>query len=1078
MYRRNRRGGGPKWFRTGDRNRQESDYKNNGRGGPSYERHSNRSEDRPRGRGRGHPPGLRGKEIGLYYRDLHKRKRLEEKILVRQRIKLNPSCREKIMRLLHTAERKWGCPDKRPYLLNAVKIEEEESQNSEGIVHTAERKGESRDEKPNLSIAIKTEEDEEKEEKPQNAECGSVSKGLEHKYKHIRDSRFKQQFIRSVTGNMESNLEHSLSVRVPISKRRDSDLDKMLKQQLEQRQMAGGPLLSFRRTLPAYKMQKEILEIIAANQVVLLSGETGCGKTTQVAQFILDAEIAAERGSICRIVNTQPRRISAISVAQRVAEERDEPCGGQDSSCGYQIRLEKALPRHTGSILYCTTGILLQWMQSDPALPDISHIVLDEIHERDIISDFVMTILKDVLPRRPDLKLVLMSATLNAESFSRYFDNCPLINIPGFTYPVQELYLEDVLQITEFTMPICNDSERRYFRCIATARKRHKREEYENWIAPYIRKLETEGKYSTRVIHSLRNPDCEELNIELIRALVQYICMNKPEGAILVFLPGWDNISALNRSLEESGAFPPYKYRIIPLHSLMPTVMQKSVFERPPPGVRKIIISTSIAETSITIDDVVYVVDCGKTKMKNFDIEKNISTLQPEWVSLANAKQRRGRAGRVQPGVCYHLYTRAREMMLQAYPLPEMLRSRLEEVILQVKILQLGRAAEVLTRVMDPPDSRAVDLSLELLHTLGALDQDETLTPLGFHLARLPLDPQTGKMILMAAIFGCIDPIFSIAASLSFKDAFVIPLGKESQVDAVKRELAAGSCSDHIVLAEAVRRWEASGSGRSGFCHRYFLSWNTLTLLKNMKKQFAEHLYEMNFLATADPKDGRANIHSNNRSLIKAIVCAGLYPNVAIVRKVRKVRKTMKYSVTLDTPEDGRVKLHPKSVNEQCPEFPSPLLVYHQKLRSTAVYLHDTTMVSPLAVLFFGCGIVYEGEDSGDGVVVLPGDLRFACYRETADVIQILQKLALPLWPVLVNTRKRRSRSRRRNNRLRDSLDQLLAHKVSHPGPIDWSPRSDEAPLLRAIMDVLSYEDIELRTVAEEVDSCGEDDDF
>lgn len=980
------------------------------------------------------------------------------------------------MRLLHTAERKWGCVDKKPNLSAAIKTVGERSQNAEAVVRTAEMKWEYKDEKPNLSTVIKTEDDGEgsqnaevvahtletkegcPDEKPvaiktevgasQNTETGSAAERLEHKYQHIKDSRFKQQFMRSVTGNMESNLEHSLSVRVPINQRRDPDLDEILKRQLEQRQTTGGPLLSFRRTLPAYKMQKEILEVIAANQVVLLSGETGCGKTTQVAQFILDAEIAAGRGSVCRIVNTQPRRISAISVAQRVADERDEPCGGQDSSCGYQIRLEKALPRHTGSILFCTTGILLQWMQSDPALPDISHIVLDEIHERDIISDFVMTILKDVLPRRPDLKLVLMSATLNAESFSRYFNNCPLIHIPGFTYPVEEFYLEDVLQITGFTMPMFNDSGKGWYGM--KARKRRKKEEYENWIAPYIRELEAQRKYSMRVIQSLRDPDCEELNIDLICALIQYICKTKPEGAILVFLPGWDNISTLNRSMEECGAFPPYKYRIIPLHSLMPTVMQRSVFERPPAGVRKIIISTSIAETSITIDDVVYVVDCGKTKMKNFDIEKNISTLQPEWVSLANARQRRGRAGRVQPGVCYHLYTKAREMTLQSYPLPEMLRSRLEEVILQVKILQLGRAAEVLTRVMDPPDPRAVELSLKLLHTLGALDQDETLTPLGFHLARLPLDPQTGKMILMAAIFGCIDPIFSIAASLSFKDAFVIPLGKESQVDAVKRELAAGSCSDHIALAEAVRRWEASGSGRSGFCHRYFLSWNTLTLLKNMKKQFAQHLHEMNFLARDDPKDERANINSNNRSLIKAIVCAGLYPNVAIVRRVRKIRKTMKYSVSLYTPEDGSVKLHPKSVNEQCPEFPSPLLVYHQKLRSTAIFLHDTTMVSPLAVLFFGCGIVFEADEADDGVVVLPGDLQFACYKETADVIQ----------------------------RLRDSLDQLLAHKVSHPGPIDWGLRSDEAPLLRAIMDVLSYEDNELRTVAEEVDSCGEEDDF
>ncbi len=192
-------------------------------------------------------------------------------------------------------------------------------------------------------------------------------------------------------------------------------------------------------------------------------------------------------------------------------------------------------------------------------------------------------------------------------------------------------------------------------------------------------------------------------------------------------------------------------------------------------------IATNIAETSITIDDIVYVVDCGKIKMSNFDVEANIATLKPEWCSLANSRQRRGRAGRVQPGVCYHLYCKGREMTFADYMLPEMLRKRLEEVILQIKVLRLGKVEPFFAKVMDPPDPKAVRLSLELLRQINALDDtdgSEILTPLGFHLAQLPMDPQTGKMILLGAIFSCLDPVLSVAASLSFKDAFVIPLGK------------------------------------------------------------------------------------------------------------------------------------------------------------------------------------------------------------------------------------------------------------------------------------------------------------
>lgn len=224
------------------------------------------------------------------------------------------------------------------------------------------------------------------------------------------------------------------------------------------------------------------------------------------------------------------------------------------------------------------------------------------------------------------------------------------------------------------------------------------------------------------------------------------------QGAILVFLTGYVDISSLYNKMELSSKFPSSKYTVIPLHSQMPTVDQKQIFEKPPEGMRKIVLSTNIAETSITIDDVVFVIDCGKMKIKNFDVKMNSQTLQLEWVSSANASQRKGRAGRVQPGICYHLFSRARHKLLDDYQKPEILRTRLEAVILTAKVLQLGDVEEFFEKLMDPPDPGTVRLSLDLLRTLNALDSEENLTPLGYHLARLPLGPQMGKMILLGRI--------------------------------------------------------------------------------------------------------------------------------------------------------------------------------------------------------------------------------------------------------------------------------------------------------------------------------------
>ncbi|XP_076451266.1 ATP-dependent DNA/RNA helicase DHX36-like [Babylonia areolata] len=807
-------------------------------------------------------------------------------------------------------------------------------------------------------------------------------------------------------------------------------LDRRLLQQSEDRlaDRKFKTMLDFRKKLPSYGMRKDLVGLIESSQVVVVSGETGCGKTTQVPQFILDDYVERGKGSQCHIICTQPRRISAVSVAERVAAERCEKCGGDDSSVGYQIRLEVRQPRKQGSMLFCTTGIVLKFLEGDPLLRRTTHIILDEIHERDLQSDFLMIILKDLLPRRPDLKIILMSATLNAEMFSKYFHKCPMINIPGFTYPVQEFLLEDVLEMTKYQPnPDNRRKPRRSFKRVDREKEQEEEWNYQAWLR------NMEGSYSRSTIEALRNFDYSKIDLDLVVTLIQYIVTKKEDGAILVFVPGWEEISNLHKMLQASSFAS--GCRVIPLHSLMPTVNQREVFDRPPPGVRKIVIATNIAETSITIDDVVFVVDCGKIKVKDYDPSTNLTCLEPQWVSRANSRQRRGRAGRVQDGYCFHLYTGLKWLEMIDYLPPEMLRTRLEELCLQIKLLKLGRIEPFVSKAMQPPSMEALHKAIVTLQELNALDREENLLPLGVHLARMPVDPHTGKMILFGAMFCCLDPILTVAASLSFKDAFVIPLGKEKEADKARKELAEGSKSDHLVLINAMKGWERSlsrGSDRQ-YCWDNFLSANTLRMLKDMKKQLAELLYDLNFVSSKNPREHQSNIHSGDHSLVKAVLCAGLYPHVAKVAKAPRPGDPPYKMVSLHTKDGrGKVAVHPKSVNCRETTFESKWLVYYHMLKTTQVYVHDCTMVSPYPLLFFG-GNISILKDSGQNCIAVDEWIIFKASPSTAQLVKDL----------------------------RQQLDRLLEEKIVRPGVTNWNESEKEGALMRAIAELISTEEVD-----------------
>lgn len=841
------------------------------------------------------------------------------------------------------------------------------------------------------------------------------------------------QEIRATIGNQESCDQPSSSrFRVEFQKHNQTDFVELLRRNVARSEREEDArsnevlyeellqkadeddylsMLEFRQKLPAYQHKDEIVELIEKHQVTLIEGNTGCGKTTQVPQYILDDALVNLKGSRTRILCTQPRRIAAISIAERVASERCEDLG---VSVGYQIRLEKKEPRSSGSIKFCTTGVLLKFMEIDPSLRDYSHIIIDEIHERNVHVDVCLALIKQIVEHRKDLKVILMSATLNADSFSKYFSDCPMIHIEGFTFGVQELYLEDVLEETKFD----NFSDPKSFKY-----KKHKGSEegeFQLIVGNYANSLR--GRFSRKTIENLINPETEKVNVAFIENLIQHISYHKPPGAILVILPGFATISKLYEGLQKSPKFPSDKFVIYPLHSMLNSADQRNIFNRPPMGVRKIIVSTPLAETSITIDDVVYVVNAGKMRKPYFDFIKNAKVLEDQWITKANETQRKGRAGRVQEGICYHLYSRARSNSFEPFEKPEILSIRLEEVLLTIKVLCFKDVKRFLSTLIDVPEDQVVKTGMELLQRLGALAENEDLTPLGLHLARLAVSPPIGKMLLLSSIFSCVDPMTSVAAGLEFKTPFYSVMGKEKQCNEAKRRFS--NDSDQLAVVEAINEWKTQGSGQRSFCYNNFLSQATMVMLDRLKDQFTQSLYQSKFLVMQRCDDESNNKHSENVDLLRAVICGGLYPNIAF-RSVRFANRRTRE--TIKTVESS-VKLLPSSVLCENPSVgKSGYVVFHERQRFTASYFLTelTANVGAYGIIIFGDRVKTTLEDHQHFLTV--GDIvKFRCDEETA-------KLMIEL---------------------REGFNRLLEKKIEEPSPIDW--QSSDGKFLSAIVELIT----------------------
>ncbi|KAL7048969.1 hypothetical protein ACKWTF_003555 [Chironomus riparius] len=772
-------------------------------------------------------------------------------------------------------------------------------------------------------------------------------------------------------------------------------------------------ILQIRKNLSIHEYKDRIMQTIDKNRIILIQGSTGSGKTTQIPQYIM--ETASYRNEPCRILCTQPRRISAIASAERVCYERGVTLG---TSIGYQIRLDSQISANTNCI-FLTPGVFLRYLMGkmpERLFKNVTHILIDEAHERAKENDFLLTSIKEHFHANPNMKLIIMSATMDTAVFHNYFGKSEEISILTKQFNVEEYYLEDVLKMVNFTNPKVQELNEKYrsgqlIQASTSAFINESMNENadldadsfdddlkayidellnnmgthdnpENYFDEFLYLVMNEGvpvnyRHSqtnmtalmiaigrqwvemiekllkinadpklkvdvcgyemncidfaekicgaeSRILHVLKSiengPKSNSLSNDevynkallniyqdsvlktkqnnfvveetidhiLIVQLVQKIHIStEKNGAILIFLPGFDDILQLSRLINETIT---HDFTLFMLHSSMKTDDQKNVFKPTAQGRRKIILSTNIAESSITIDDVVYVIDVGREKQKSYDCISHSSSLRVQWISKASANQRRGRAGRLRDGIVYRIYSRDRFTSMLDVTIPELLRTSLTEVCLQSKLLveDNKKIEEFLQSCIAAPSIANVRQSIKYLQKMGALNKEENLTHLGSHLVGMPLEAKYGKMIIYAIIFKCVNPILSLTSILTMGDqVFVLPINPADRYkcEKWKRSVAYDSYSDHFLMIKIFNHFlhlKNTRQNEKRFCEEHFISSYHVEQVRGIRNQILNYLHSSGLL-----KDNShdMNKNSNNWPLIKSVVAAGLYPFIARVER-------------------------------------------------------------------------------------------------------------------------------------------------------------------------------------------------
>ncbi|CAH1762214.1 12048_t:CDS:10 [Entrophospora sp. SA101] len=625
-------------------------------------------------------------------------------------------------------------------------------------------------------------------------------------------------------------------------------------------------LLENRRKLPVHQQRQEFLDLIQSNQFIVFVGETGSGKTTQIPQFLCYDLLPHIKKK--QIACTQPRRVAAMSVAQRVADEMDFKLGEE---VGYNIRFEDCSGPKT-ILKYLTDGMLLREAMNDPNLERYSAIILDEAHERTLATDILMGLMKKIVKKRKDLKVVVMSATLDAEKFKGYFNNSRVLTVPGRTFPVEIYYTPQ--------------PERDYLEAA-------------------------------------------------IRTVIQ-IHVSEDPGDVLLFLTGEEEIESACQKIKNeidtlSKQVDLGPLKVLPLYSTLPPQQQQRIFEDPPQPLkkdgkagRKVIVSTNIAETSLTIDGIVYVVDPGFSKQKVYNPRIRVESLLVSPISKASAQQRAGRAGRTRPGKCFRLYTeKAFKKELQEQTYPEILRSNLGSVVLQLK--KLGIDDLVHFDFMDPPAPETLMRALELLNYLGALDDEGELTADGHLMAEFPLDPQLAKMLIESPKFKCSNEILSIAALLSVPNVFVRPNDLKKQAEESKSKFAHAE-GDHLTLLNVYHAYKTN-SDDPNWCRDNFLSSRSLKSADNVRQQLKRIMERCDSDLVSTPFENK-NYYSN----IRQALTAGFFMQVA------HLEKSGHY---LTVKDNQVVQLHPSSTLGHKPEW----VIYNEFVLTTKNYIRTVTEV-------------------------------------------------------------------------------------------------------------------------------------
>ncbi|XP_064594320.1 ATP-dependent RNA helicase DHX29-like [Liolophura sinensis] len=835
----------------------------------------------------------------------------------------------------------------------------------------------------------------------------------------VKEINKVQDFKEDTEESWESLADDDSDVNIKQTKvthgherRRHLDGEQM-KQTFQKRQKSPQyqRLAETRQTLPVSKQRDVVLQKIRCENILVIAGETGSGKSTQIPQFILQDFLEVGQGHKCNIICTQPRRISAISLANRVSEELGEAGPGSPNSfCGYQIRFESKKCQTT-RLTYCTTGVLLRQLQLDPLLSEVTHVIVDEVHERTMQADFLMIVLKTILTKRKDFKVVLMSATLDSAKFSSYFYHCPVINIPGKTFPVKVLHVEDVVEAVGYVIEedspyslrmdsILQEEEA----SVSVTEKGGGQQKVDLvWTKEDFFSIDKSGlnpdRYSLRTRNTLTRMNPDRINMDLIVDLLKFLSSDRSpyksvDGAVLVFLPGLADIQELYELLQADRHFSnTNKYKILALHSVLSSQDQSAAFSVLPPGVRKVVIATNIAETGITIPDVVFVVDAGKAKENRHHESSRLSALEEVFISKANAKQREGRAGRVREGYCFRLYSKRLFESFREFSIPELLRVPLEELCLHIMKCDLGDPQKFLSQALDPPQPMSVSKAMTLLQEVGAcMIGDHTLTPLGHHLAALPVHVRIGKMMIFGALLGCLEPVAVIAAAMTGKSPFVVPLNKRDEADLAKRAFAV-SCSDHLTLYNAYLRWRKSAEGgrqaELDFCNKSFLKRNSLLEIENVKKDLIKLVRSIGFDSPDKMKLGNS-LPRELVAMVKAVLTAGLYPNIAMVKyeaPVDAAANPEQRACVMETPH-GAAQAHPSSINRFLKA--NGLVVYHEKVKHTRVYIRDSSLISPHPVLLFGGDIEVRHRQQ---VVSVDKWLRFQTYARTGVIYRELRLL-------------------------------------------------------------------------------------